>query len=73
MEKMVVNIFKELAKVVLIVLFLLLCLLEYYIFFFCRDNLKILLEDLNNQKKILKENGIAVDDKHYQVQFVGRC
>ncbi|XP_027044169.1 uncharacterized protein LOC113672090, partial [Pocillopora damicornis] len=35
-----------------------------------RDNLKILLEDLNNQKKILKDNGIDVDDKLYQVQFV---
>ncbi|CAH3155522.1 unnamed protein product, partial [Pocillopora meandrina] len=34
------------------------------------DNLKILLEDLNNQKKILKDNGIDVDDKLYQVQFV---
>ena len=33
MEKMVVNIFKELAKVVLIVLFLLLCLLDTYSFF----------------------------------------
>ena len=33
-EKMVVNIFKELAKVVLIVLFLLLCLLSTYHSFF---------------------------------------
>jgi len=41
--------------------------------FLCRDNLKILREDLNNQKKILKDNRIVGDDKHYQVQFVGRC
>ena len=46
---------------------------EYILFFFCRDNLKILLKDLNNQKKILKDNGIVVDDKHYQIEFVGRC
>ena len=53
-------------------LFLLLCLLNIYYSFLCRDNLKILLKDLNNQK-ILKDNGIVVDDKHYQIEFVGRC
>lgn len=48
-----------------------LCLLNTYHSFLCRDNLKILLEDLNSQKRILKDNGIDVDNKHYQVQFVG--
>ena len=37
-------------------------LLNTYQSFLWRDNLKILLEDLNNQKKILKDNGIGVDD-----------
>ena len=54
-------------------IFVIVCLLNTYHSFLWRDNLKILLEDINNQKKILKDNGIDVDDKHYQVQFVGRC
>ena len=54
-------------------IFVIVCLLNTYQSFLWWDNLKILLEDLNNQKKILKDNGIDVDNKLYQVQFVGRC
>ena len=40
------------------------CLLNTYHSFLWRENPKILLEDLNNQKKILEDNGIDVDDKN---------
>ena len=53
-------------------IFVIVCLLNTYHSFLWRENPKLLLEDLNNQKKILKDNGIDLDDKHYQVQFVGR-
>ncbi|CAH3163324.1 unnamed protein product, partial [Pocillopora meandrina] len=35
-----------------------------------RDNLKIHLEDINHQKKILKEKGMIVDGRHYTVEFL---
>lgn len=35
-----------------------------------RDNLKILFEDINHQKKILKEKGMTVDGRHYTVEFL---
>lgn len=40
--------------------------------FSCRENLKILLKDVNEQKKCIKENGIIVDRTHHGVQFVGK-
>lgn len=40
--------------------------------FSCRENLKILLKDVNEQKKCIKENGIIVDGTHHGVQFVGK-
>ena len=43
-----------------------------FLFFFCRENLKILLKDVNEQKRCLKENGIVVDGTHHEVQFVGK-
>ena len=43
-----------------------------YHYFSWRENLKILLKDINDQKKLLKENGIVIDGKHYHVQFVGK-
>lgn len=43
---------------------------SFYLYF--RENLKILLEDVNNQKKQLKEEGISVDGKHFSVEFVGK-
>lgn len=42
------------------------------VFFSCRENLKILLKDINEQKKCIKENGITVDGTHHGVQFVGK-
>ena len=45
-------------------IFVIVCLLNTYHSFLWRENPKILLEDLNNQKKILKDNGIDVDDKN---------
>ena len=36
-----------------------------------RENLKVLLNDVNEQKKVLKETGIFVDGKHHNVEFVG--
>ena len=39
---------------------------------FLRENLKILLRDVNDQKKVLKEEGITVDGTHYGVEFVGK-
>ena len=38
----------------------------------CRENLKILLAEVNQQKKALKEKGICVDGKHHSVEFVGK-
>jgi len=35
-----------------------------------RDNLKILLKDVNNQKKVLKEEGIFIDGRHCTVEFL---
>lgn len=35
-----------------------------------RENLKILLKDLNEQKRIIKEQGIIVDGIKYNVDFV---
>lgn len=32
---------------------------------------EILLEDVNNQRKQLKEEGISVDGKHFSPEFVG--
>ena len=37
-----------------------------------RENLKVLLKDVNQQKKVLKEEGIHVDGKHYDVEFIGK-
>ena len=45
-------------------IFVIVCLLNTYHSFLWRENPKILLENLNNQKKILKDNGIDVDDKN---------
>ena len=39
-------------------------------YFSWRENLKILLKDINHQKKLLKVYGIVIDGKHYHVQFV---
>ena len=36
-----------------------------------KDNLKMLINDVNHQTKLLKENGIVVDGRHYNVQFPG--
>lgn len=47
-------------------------LMNKYHYFSWRENLKILLKDINHQKKLLKENGIVIDGKHYHVQFVGK-
>ena len=35
--------------------------IDFRLLFVDRDNLKILLEDINHQKKILKEQGITID------------
>lgn len=35
--------------------------IDFQFLFVDRDNLKILLEDINHQKKILKEQGITID------------
>lgn len=35
-----------------------------------RENLKVLLKDVNQQKKALKEKGIHVDGKHHDVEFI---
>ena len=43
-----------------------------FVLFTFRENLKILLEDVNAQKKRLKEEGILVDGKHFSVEFVGK-
>lgn len=32
----------------------------------------MLLKDVNQQKKVLKEKGIHVDGKHYGVEFIGK-
>ncbi|XP_068738440.1 uncharacterized protein [Montipora capricornis] len=34
-----------------------------------RDNLKLLIKDINSQKKILKERGLTVDGRHYSLHF----
>ena len=41
-------------------------------FLSCRENLKIRLKDITEQKKCIKENGIIVDGTHHGVQFVGK-
>lgn len=37
-----------------------------------REHLKVLVKDVNQQKKVLKEKGIHVDGKHYDVEFIGK-
>ena len=37
-----------------------------------RENLKVLLKDVNQQKKALKEKGIHVVGKHHDVEFIGK-
>ena len=39
--------------------------------FFIRSNLKQLLENLNNQKDVIKKHGIWVDGKKYNISFKG--
>ena len=46
--------------------------IDFRLLFVDRDNLKILLEDINHQKKILKEQGITIDGRHYSVEFLGK-
>lgn len=46
--------------------------IDFQFLFVDRDNLKILLEDINHQKKILKEQGITIDGRHYSVEFLGK-
>ena len=46
--------------------------IDFQFLFVERDNLKILLEDINHQKKILKEQGITIDGTHYSVEFLGK-
>lgn len=41
-------------------------------FFSCRENLKIILKDVNEQKKLIKQNGIFVDGTQHCVEFVGK-
>ena len=41
--------------------------------FLTRENLKLLVQNINRQKMMLKEGGITVDGKHYDVQFTGIC
>lgn len=43
-----------------------------FVLFTIRENLKILLKDVNDQKKRLKQEGISVDGKHFSVEFVGK-
>ena len=38
---------------------------------FCRSELKKLIVRLNEEKRILKEEGITVDGVHYKVLFKG--
>ena len=46
--------------------------IDFQVLFVDRDNLEILLEDINHQKKILKEQGITIDGRHYSVEFLGK-
>lgn len=46
--------------------------IDFQFLFVDRDNLKILLEDINHQKKTLKEQGITIDGRHYSVEFLGK-
>ena len=39
--------------------------------FLIRSNLKQLLENLNNQKDVIKKHGIWVDGKKYNISFTG--
>ena len=36
-----------------------------------RENLEILVKDINAQKRILKEEGLTVDGTHYSLRFTG--
>ena len=37
----------------------------------CRENIKLLIKDINSQKKIFKERGLTVDGRHYSLHFTG--
>ena len=45
--------------------------IDFFLFVY-RDNLKILLNDVNHQKKILKEEGIIIDGIELNVEFLGK-
>ena len=48
-----------------------LCCFVFHTYF--RSELKKLIVRLNEEKKILKEEGINVDGIHYKVSFKGTC
>ena len=51
---------------------LFLCVVLFTVFHaYCRGELKKLIVRLNEEKKILKEEGITVDGIHYKVSFKG--
>jgi len=37
-----------------------------------RKSLKVLLSDINRQKRKLKEEGITIDGKFYNIEFLGK-
>ena len=40
-------------------------------FSFHRENIEVLIKDLNQQKSCIKKNGIVVDGRHFKVKFTG--
>ena len=68
--------YSELHQLVLIILPLkknyIIVYMYLFVLFTLRENLTILLEDVNDQKKRLKEEGVLVDGKHFSVEFVGK-
>ena len=43
------------------------------LFSFHRENIEVLIKDLNQQKSCIKKNGIVVDGRHFKVKFTGYC
>ena len=44
---------------------------NFFPLFLIRSNLKQLLENLNNQKDVIKKHGIWIDGKKYNISFTG--
>ena len=46
-------------------------LVHAHIYLLCRSEVKKLIFRLNDEKEVLKKEGICVDGKHYKITFKG--